>query len=106
MTDRRRRLVDQRRPRLQHAEEHLEIAAAVGRRPDVERRIEQPVGLEEAAAEGHVGAGPESPRAAVQLRRALPRLDVDAVNLSLKTAAEAAISLEQELRAGIELVGQ
>ena len=47
----------------EHAVEHLQVAAAPGRRADIEGRIEASDSLEHGTTEGHVGAGAELPGA-------------------------------------------
>ena len=99
------RLVDQRAAFLEEPKEHLQIAAAVGRGADVERRIEDADAIEQPAAERHVGATAKATGAGVSDRRSLARHGIDAEIAAIEAAAEAAVVFEQPLCLHIDLVG-
>ena len=89
---------------LQDTEEHLQIAAAVGNRADIESRIEWPDVGENAAPVGHVR--PRAELARVDVKQILwSTIAVDLVGAGFEATAEAAIALEELLGLSLQLVG-
>src|SRR2546425_1231557 len=84
----RRRLVAERMPGPQHAQEHIEIAAAVGHGSDVERRVEHTDLRKDRLAERHVRAGAELAGSSVLTDGSFAVRLIDPEHAALESAAE------------------
>src|SRR5215203_6018751 len=97
------RLVDQQVPFHQGTKEHLQVAAAVGNGPHVQRGIEGAYPLEKTTAEGHVGPGTVLSCAEIPVR-SLATLAIHPPVSASEAFTEAAVPFEVDLSLCFELV--
>ena len=104
MTYQRGGFVHQDESVMHHAEEHVEISAALRDRADIQRRVEVADAREHPAPVGHVRASAIDAGADVQRVRRV-RTSGHAVPPALVSPTESAVALEHVLRRCLELVG-